>query len=138
MLPCLKWPLSVSVPASEETYAIKDLSPDAYTLWMTASTSVGEGPTGQRSKVKFFIARKSFAGGGRPNPTPPPGTDAPFIVAETPFPTLQVVGLIAIMVLILLVCLCQRSTVKQRSESSSSSRRACLSGGGVLTPASLC
>lgn len=52
--------VSVSVAASEKTYVIEDLSPVAYTLWMTASTAVGEGPIGPRSKVKFFILRKSL------------------------------------------------------------------------------
>lgn len=56
----VKWCVcvSVSVAASEKTYVIEDLSPAAYTLWITASTAKGEGPTGPRSKVKFFIQRK--------------------------------------------------------------------------------
>uniref|UniRef100_H3C5H0 Interleukin 12 receptor, beta 2a n=1 Tax=Tetraodon nigroviridis TaxID=99883 RepID=H3C5H0_TETNG len=47
------------VAASEKTYVIEGLSPAAYTLWVTASTAKGEGPTGPRSKVKFFIQRDS-------------------------------------------------------------------------------
>lgn len=52
--------VSVSVAASEKTYGIEELPPAAYTLWMTASTSVGEGPIGPRSKVKFFIPGESL------------------------------------------------------------------------------
>lgn len=50
--------VSVSVAASENTYVIEDLPPATYTLWMSASTPVGEGPIGPRSKVKFFVQRK--------------------------------------------------------------------------------
>lgn len=53
--------VSDSVPASERTHMIKDLSPAAYSLWVTASTAIGEGPTGLRSKVKFFIQRKQLS-----------------------------------------------------------------------------
>lgn len=49
---------SDSIPASENTYIIEDLSPATYSLWVTASTTVGEGPVDLRSKVKFFIQGK--------------------------------------------------------------------------------
>lgn len=51
---------SDSVPASERTYTIKDLPSAMYSLWVTASTAKGEGPKGQRSKVKFFIQCKQL------------------------------------------------------------------------------
>lgn len=53
--------VSDSIPASKRTYTIKSLSPAAYSLWVTASTTIGEGPAGQRSKVKFFIQRKQLS-----------------------------------------------------------------------------
>lgn len=49
---------SDTVPATERVYVIKDLTPAVYTLWMSASTAVGEGQAGQ--KVKFFIERKQI------------------------------------------------------------------------------
>lgn len=39
--------------ASQRAYVIKDLLPDEYSLWMSASTSKGEGPPSQ--KIKFYI-----------------------------------------------------------------------------------
>ncbi|XP_038151253.1 interleukin-12 receptor subunit beta-2 [Cyprinodon tularosa] len=39
--------------ASEREKTIEGLHPDSYSLWMSASTSKGEGPPGQ--KIKFFI-----------------------------------------------------------------------------------
>lgn len=53
--------VSVSIPASERTHIISDLLPASYSLWVTASTAIGEGPTGQRSKVKFFIRGKQLS-----------------------------------------------------------------------------
>ncbi|XP_041790745.1 interleukin-12 receptor subunit beta-2 [Chelmon rostratus] len=76
-----------SVPAPERMYIIKDLSPAVYSLWMTASTAKGKGPAGQ--KVKFFIQQ------------------------ETQLSYLVVCAVIALIMLMLL-CLCQSSTVKQR------------------------
>lgn len=52
--------VSDSIPASERTHTIKDLLPATYSLWVTASTAIGEGQAGQRSKVKFFIQRKQL------------------------------------------------------------------------------
>ncbi|XP_026161122.1 interleukin-12 receptor subunit beta-2 [Mastacembelus armatus] len=76
-----------SIPASERTYTIHDLSPGFYSLWMTASTAKGEGPAGQT--VKFFIQQ------------------------ETQLSFLLLCGIISLIVLFLF-CLCQSSTVKQR------------------------
>ncbi|XP_054900098.1 interleukin-12 receptor subunit beta-2 [Poeciliopsis prolifica] len=42
-----------SAAASQRSYPIQGLSPDSYSLWMSASTSKGEGPPGQ--KIKFYI-----------------------------------------------------------------------------------
>ncbi|XP_014842482.1 PREDICTED: interleukin-12 receptor subunit beta-2-like [Poecilia mexicana] len=42
-----------SAEASQTSYPIEGLPPDSYSLWMSASTSKGEGPTGQ--KIKFYI-----------------------------------------------------------------------------------
>ncbi|KAG7233972.1 hypothetical protein INR49_028686, partial [Caranx melampygus] len=76
-----------NVPASERTYVIKDLSPAAYILWVTASTAAGEGPGGQ--KIKFFIEE------------------------ETPLWLLVVCGVTFVIVMVLL-CLCQCPAVKQK------------------------
>ncbi|XP_027884690.1 interleukin-12 receptor subunit beta-2 [Xiphophorus couchianus] len=42
-----------SAKASQRSHPIEGLSPDSYSLWMSASTSKGEGPPGQ--KIKFYI-----------------------------------------------------------------------------------
>lgn len=42
-----------SVGASQRKYTIRGLSPALYSLWMSASTAKGEGPSGQ--KIKFYI-----------------------------------------------------------------------------------
>uniref|UniRef100_A0A3P9NFD0 Interleukin 12 receptor, beta 2a n=1 Tax=Poecilia reticulata TaxID=8081 RepID=A0A3P9NFD0_POERE len=42
--------------ASRASYPIEGLPPDSYSLWMSASTSKGEGPAGQ--KIKFYIEGK--------------------------------------------------------------------------------
>ncbi|KAM4740015.1 interleukin-12 receptor subunit beta-2 [Anableps anableps] len=42
-----------SAEASQSSYSMEDLPPDLYSLWMTASTSKGEGPPGQM--IKFCI-----------------------------------------------------------------------------------
>ncbi|XP_071343505.1 interleukin-12 receptor subunit beta-2 isoform X2 [Trachinotus anak] len=76
-----------SVPASERMYVIRDLSPAAYSLWMTASTAVGEGPACQ--KIKFFIQEK------------------------TPLWLLLVCS-VTFLIVVLLLCLCQCSAVKQK------------------------
>lgn len=49
---------SDSVGASNTKLKIKNLLPDVYTLWMTASTAKGEGP--KSHKGKFPIKRKTF------------------------------------------------------------------------------
>ncbi|XP_073332771.1 interleukin-12 receptor subunit beta-2 [Pagrus major] len=41
------------VPASERTHVIKDLPPAVYKLWMTASTSKGEGLAGENAYVQI-------------------------------------------------------------------------------------
>ncbi|KAM6921143.1 interleukin-12 receptor subunit beta-2 [Xenentodon cancila] len=46
-----------TVRAPQKTYIIKDLSPDVYSMWMSASTAKGEGPAGQ--KIKIFIEQDS-------------------------------------------------------------------------------
>nr|XP_046246522.1 interleukin-12 receptor subunit beta-2 [Scatophagus argus]XP_046246523.1 interleukin-12 receptor subunit beta-2 [Scatophagus argus] len=76
-----------SIAPSERTHTIKDLSPGAYNLWMTASTAEGESKPGQN--VKFFIQQ------------------------ETQLSLLLVCAVVSCMVLFLL-CLCQNSAVKQR------------------------
>uniref|UniRef100_A0A3B4AJY3 Fibronectin type-III domain-containing protein n=1 Tax=Periophthalmus magnuspinnatus TaxID=409849 RepID=A0A3B4AJY3_9GOBI len=45
-----------NVPASQTFWVIRDLTPADYSIWMTASTAIGEGPLCQ--KVNFFIQRK--------------------------------------------------------------------------------
>ncbi|XP_056895021.1 interleukin-12 receptor subunit beta-2 [Takifugu flavidus] len=77
------------VAASEKTYGLVDLPPATYTLWMTASTSVGEGPIGPRSKVKFFIQ-------------------------QAPLVTLPLAAVLISMMVLLLMCLYQSAAVKQR------------------------
>ncbi|XP_037624766.1 interleukin-12 receptor subunit beta-2 [Sebastes umbrosus] len=76
-----------SIPASERMRIIKDLSPEVYSLWMTASTATGEGPVGQ--KVKFFIQE------------------------ETQLSPLLVCAVVALIVMFL-VCLYHSSALKQR------------------------
>uniref|UniRef100_A0A3Q1GX05 Interleukin 12 receptor, beta 2a n=1 Tax=Acanthochromis polyacanthus TaxID=80966 RepID=A0A3Q1GX05_9TELE len=76
-----------SVASQERTYTIKGLSPGLYSVSMSASTSTGEGPTGE--KVKFFIDQEAHSS------------------------LLLVCGILSVIVLFL-VCLCQSSAVKQR------------------------
>lgn len=76
-----------SVASSERTYMIKGLSPGVYRLSMSAWTSTGEGPAGE--KVTFFI------------------------VQEGHISLLLVCGILSVIALFL-VCLCQSSAVKQR------------------------
>lgn len=76
-----------SVPASERTRVIDGLSPGDYNLWMSASTAKGEGPKSQKAEL--------------------------FIEKETPLSSL-LVCVVAATMLLLLLCLCQSSTVKQR------------------------
>uniref|UniRef100_A0A3B5LMY2 Interleukin 12 receptor, beta 2a n=1 Tax=Xiphophorus couchianus TaxID=32473 RepID=A0A3B5LMY2_9TELE len=47
-----------SAKASQRSHPIEGLSPDSYSLWMSASTSKGEGPPGQ--KIKFYIEGKGM------------------------------------------------------------------------------
>ncbi|KAI3368932.1 hypothetical protein L3Q82_025903 [Scortum barcoo] len=74
-----------SVPASERTYIIKDLSSPAYSVWMTASTSEGEGPASQKLKI--------------------------FIQQET---QLSVILVCVVFPILFLLCVCQSSAVKRR------------------------
>ncbi|XP_041861134.1 interleukin-12 receptor subunit beta-2 [Melanotaenia boesemani] len=76
-----------SVGASDRTYEIKDLSPDNYNLWMTASTAKGESSAGQN--IKIFIERDTQL-------------------------TLLLVCVAAALVVLFLLCLCQSSAIKQR------------------------
>lgn len=76
-----------SIPTTERMHIIQDLSPAVYSLWMTASTAIGEGPAGR--KVKFFIQE------------------------ETQLSALLVCSVVAPIVVIL-VCLCHSSALKQR------------------------
>uniref|UniRef100_I3J319 Interleukin 12 receptor, beta 2a n=1 Tax=Oreochromis niloticus TaxID=8128 RepID=I3J319_ORENI len=82
-----------STPGSERTYIIKDLPPAEYRLWISASTAVGEGPAGQ--KIKFFITRKQL----------------PFFTLTFLLPAF----IIGTVIVVILLCLCHNSTVKQRS-----------------------
>ncbi|XP_063322982.1 interleukin-12 receptor subunit beta-2 [Pelmatolapia mariae] len=81
-------PKIYSTPASERMYIIKDLPPAEYRLWMSVSTAAGEGPAGR--KIKFFIAHDTQA----------------FLLPAF---------IISPVIVVFLVCLCQNSTVKQRS-----------------------
>ncbi|XP_026201283.1 interleukin-12 receptor subunit beta-2 [Anabas testudineus] len=74
-----------SVPASHRVFIFKDLPPALYNLWMTASTAKGEGPIGV--KIRFLIQQSQLS-------------------------LLLVCGVIFI--ILLLVCLCQCTAVKQR------------------------
>ncbi|RVE74004.1 hypothetical protein OJAV_G00037020 [Oryzias javanicus] len=76
-----------SVGASETTLEIKDLSPDIYTLWMTASTAKGEGPKSLKGKVP---------------------------IKQDNHPSLLLEYLVAVLMVLLLLCLCQSPVVKQR------------------------
>ncbi|KAM9384329.1 interleukin-12 receptor subunit beta-2 isoform 2-T2 [Pholidichthys leucotaenia] len=76
-----------SVPTSERKYVINDLKPAEYSVWMTASTTKGEGPAGP--PIKFYIEE---------------GTDL----------TLPIVGGIVCLFLVITVCLMQNPTVQQR------------------------
>ncbi|XP_030583586.1 interleukin-12 receptor subunit beta-2 [Archocentrus centrarchus] len=78
---------SDSVPASERMYMFKGLPPAEYSLWMSASTGRGEGPAGQ--KTNFFIEQDTQV-----------------------FHLLACV--VASLIVLFLLCLCQNSTVKQR------------------------
>ncbi|XP_054458660.1 interleukin-12 receptor subunit beta-2 [Anoplopoma fimbria] len=75
------------IPASERMHIIKDLSPDVYSLWMTASTAEGEGPACQ--KDKFLIQQ------------------------ETQLSPILVCGVVA-PILMVMLCLYHSSAVKQR------------------------
>ncbi|XP_056234743.1 interleukin-12 receptor subunit beta-2 isoform X2 [Seriola aureovittata] len=75
------------VAASERMHVIENLSPAAYWLWMSASTAAGEGPPSL--KIQLFIQE------------------------ETPLWLLLVCG-VAFMIVVLLLCLCQCSAVKQK------------------------
>ncbi|XP_029002024.1 interleukin-12 receptor subunit beta-2 [Betta splendens] len=75
-----------SVPASERGYVIQGLSPDSYSVWVTASTAAAEGPAGQ--KDRFFVQKSQIS-------------------------LLLVCGVVSA-VLLFVVCLCQCSAVKQR------------------------
>ncbi|XP_044056741.1 interleukin-12 receptor subunit beta-2 [Siniperca chuatsi] len=76
-----------SISTSERLYIIKDLSPADYSLWMTASTAVGEGPAGQ--KIHFFIHQNTQL-------------------------SLLLVCVVVSLITLFLLCLCQSSAVKQR------------------------
>ncbi|CAJ1060180.1 interleukin-12 receptor subunit beta-2 [Xyrichtys novacula] len=75
-----------SVLASKWTHTVQGLSPDVYSLWVTASTAKGEGPAGQ--KVKFYIKQ------------------------ETQY--LLIVFVLILVITLFLLCLWQCSAVKQR------------------------
>ncbi|KAG7513647.1 interleukin-12 receptor subunit beta-2-like [Solea senegalensis] len=76
-----------SILAPDRTYKTKDLPPADYSLWMTAWTAEGEGPAGHR--LKFHIQQ------------------------EIPLSLLLVCIFISA-ILVLLVCLCQIPSVKQK------------------------
>ncbi|KAM4549445.1 interleukin-12 receptor subunit beta-2 isoform 1-T1 [Odontesthes bonariensis] len=76
-----------SVQASESTYVIQDLPPAVYNLRMSASTAKGKGPRGQQ--IKFFIEED---------------TQLPFAL----------VCVVAALMVLFLMCLCQSSVIKQR------------------------
>ncbi|XP_072245926.1 interleukin-12 receptor subunit beta-2 isoform X2 [Leuresthes tenuis] len=76
-----------SVPASESTYMIQDLPPAVYNLRMSASNAAGQGPPGQQ--IKFFIEED---------------TQLPFVL----------VCVVAALMVLFLMCLCQSSVIKQR------------------------
>ncbi|KAM9762799.1 interleukin-12 receptor subunit beta-2 isoform 1-T2 [Menidia menidia] len=75
------------IQATDRMYVIKDLAPSVYTLWIRASTAKGKGPPGQ--KIKFFISEDS----------------------QLSFSLLYAV---AAVMLLFILCLCQRSTLKHR------------------------
>ncbi|XP_069550903.1 interleukin-12 receptor subunit beta-2 [Brachyistius frenatus] len=75
-----------STPASERTYVIKDLPSGDYSLWMTATTG-NESRAGQ--KVKFFLKQETQL-------------------------FLLLMCVVTSLFALLLLCLCQSSTVKQR------------------------
>uniref|UniRef100_A0A3P9LHS3 Interleukin 12 receptor, beta 2a n=1 Tax=Oryzias latipes TaxID=8090 RepID=A0A3P9LHS3_ORYLA len=76
-----------SVGASNTKLKIKNLLPDVYTLWMTASTAKGEGP--KSHKGKFPIKQDNHL-------------------------SLLLACVVAVLMVLLLLCLCQNPVVKQR------------------------
>ncbi|XP_061593779.1 interleukin-12 receptor subunit beta-2 isoform X2 [Cololabis saira] len=76
-----------TVQAPEMTYIIKDLPPDTYSVWMNASTAKGEGPASQKTKI--------------------------FIKQDTQLSFL-LLCMVAVLMLLFLLCLCQSSALKQR------------------------
>ncbi|XP_038572258.1 interleukin-12 receptor subunit beta-2 [Micropterus salmoides] len=76
-----------SISASERSHIISDLSPAAYSLWMTASTAKGEGSACQ--EVKFFIQQETQL-------------------------SLLLGCLVVLLIFLFLLCLYQISAVKQR------------------------
>ncbi|XP_024134717.1 interleukin-12 receptor subunit beta-2 isoform X2 [Oryzias melastigma] len=79
--------MNYSVGASETTFEIKNLSPAIYTLWMTASTAKGEGPKSQKGK---------------------------FPIKQDDHPSLLLECVVAVLMVLLLLCLCQSAVVKHR------------------------
>lgn len=77
-----------NVSASRRFWVLRDLTPDAYSVWMTASTAKGEGTTGQ--KFKFYIR------------------------SDSQVPLIITLGTVFILVGFVLFCACQTSAVKER------------------------